>query len=99
MATSSTKAEFIKDVNGGKAAKHIRVSLTTLGLYLSEPTPLYVENKATIMMANTNKQTPQARNIYIQWFAIQEWVERKQIHLFHTPGTVNPAEAFTKALG
>ena len=50
------------------------------------------------MMGNSNKQTPRARYIDIQYFTIQEWVKQKYVRLFHTPGVVNPAYALTKEL-
>ena len=99
VSTSSTEAEFIESVNGAKAAKHLRAGIIELGIPLPDATPLYIDNKATIMMGNANKQTPRARHIDIQYFAIQEWVKQKFVRLFHTPGIVNPADALTKALG
>ena len=50
-------------------------------------------------MANAGKPTERARHIDIQYFAIQQWTQRKIIALDHVPGTINQSDALTKALG
>ena len=50
-------------------------------------------------MANAGKSTERSRHIDIQYFSLQEWVERKFVKLHHIPGIANPADSFTKALG
>ena len=99
VSTSLTEAEFIKSVNGTKAAKHLHVSILDLDIPLLDATPPNIDNKTAIMMGNSNKQTPRARHIDIQYFAIKEWVKQILLHLFHTPDVFNPVDTLTKALG
>ena len=54
---------------------------------------------AAILMANAGKPTERSRHIDIQYFDLQEWVERKLAKLHHILGIANPANYFTKALG
>ena len=99
VATSSTEAEFIAAVSAGKMCKFIRHILDEVGYPQHEPTAIYEDNAVAILMANAGKPTKRYRNIDIQYFALQEWVDRKLVKLFHIPGVVNPADALTEALG
>ena len=99
LATSSTEDEFIPAVSAGNMCKFIRHILDEVGYHQHEPTAIYEENAAAILMANAGKPTKRSRHIDIQYFALQEWVARKLVKLFHIPGVVNPADALTKALG
>jgi hypothetical protein len=99
VSTSSTEAEFIAAVAAAKTAKYLRTVLAELGFQQHSPTVLYEDNQATILMVNASKPTTRSRHIAIQHFAIQEWKEQGDIILEHIPGTINPADALTKALG
>ena len=63
------------------------------------PTMIYGDNVAACLIANKGKPTERARHIDIQYFAIQEWTERRIVQLDHVPGKVNHSDALTKALG
>ena len=99
VSTSSTKAEFIAAVAAAKTAKYLRTVLAELGFQQHGPTVLYEDNEATILMVNACKPTARSRHSAIQHFAIQKWKDQGDIILEHIPGTINPAEALTKALG
>ena len=99
VSTSSTKAEFIAAVSAGKMAKHLRYILDELGVEQHGPTMIYEDNVAAILTVNAGKPTERSSHIDIQYFALQEWVERKIVKLSHIPGVANPADSFTKALG
>ncbi len=99
VCTSSTEAEFITAVSAAKTAKYLRSILLELGIPQDGPTILHEDNAAAIMMANAKKPTERSRHIDIQHFALQEWVAAKEVLLSHIPGTLNPADAFTKPLG
>ena len=98
-ATSSTEAELISAVSAAKAAKHLRAVVAAFGIPQEGPTLIYEDNVAAILIANANKMTERARHVDIQYMAIQEWVERKQVKLDHIPGIINPSDALTKNLG
>jgi Reverse transcriptase (RNA-dependent DNA polymerase) len=99
VATSSTEAEFIAAVQAAKMAKYLRSVLNNLGFAQDIATPIYCDNEAAILMTNACKPTQRSRHIDIQWYAIQEWMRRGDIILRHIPGTINPADSLTKALG
>jgi Reverse transcriptase (RNA-dependent DNA polymerase) len=99
VATSSTEAEFIAAVTASKAVKYLRSILEQLGCPQVDPTPIYEDNEAAIEMINAFKPTPRARHIDIQFFAIQQWKQNGEVLFHHIPGTINMADALTKALG
>ena len=58
-----------------------------------------MDNVAAILMGNNEEPTPRARHIEIQYFALQEWVNKGMISMKHIHGISNPADALTKVLG
>ena len=99
VSTSSTEAEFLAAVHAAKIAKYLRSILLELGYPQSDPTVLYEDNAAAILMINASRPTPRSRHIDIQHFAIQEWKVNREIILEHIPGVVNSADSLTKSLG
>jgi hypothetical protein len=99
VATSSTEAEFIAAVHAAKIAKYLRSILAEIGYPQDEPTTLYEDNAAAILMINASRPTPRSRHIDIQHFAIQEWKANREIVLAHIPGIINSADSLTKSLG
>ena len=81
LATISTEAEIIAEVSGAKAAKYTFSILEYLGISRQVPTILLYENTARIIMSKSKKPTYRARNIDVQHFSLQEWVEIKQVIL------------------
>jgi hypothetical protein len=69
ICTSSTEAEFVVCVRGGKNAHYLHSIMNELVLTQTVPTLLNVDNIATIMMANAGKPTERSRHISIQCFA------------------------------
>ena len=72
VATSSTEAEFIQAVHGGKAVKYLHSTLAELGFPQLKPTPMFEDNQAAFAMIQENKPTERSWHISIQHFAIQE---------------------------
>ena len=99
IATSSTEAEFIAAVAIAKDVKHLRSILVELGIPITMPTKILMDNEAAINMINDQRPTQRARHIDIQHFAIQEWRAAGEIDMGHIPGIINPADASTKAVG
>ena len=99
VSTSSSKAEFIATIHAAKIAKYLRSILHELNYTQLEPTLLYEDNEAAILMINASRPTPRACHIDIQHFVIQEWKANDDIILCHIPGIINPADALTKSLG
>ena len=99
VALSSTEAELIAAVFGAKQAKYLRMVLTELGFPQAGPTAIMCDNDACIKIVNNKLPTPRTRHVDIQYFAIQEWQDRRQIDLLPIPGVNNPSDAATKILG
>ncbi|KAI2491255.1 hypothetical protein MHU86_23307 [Fragilaria crotonensis] len=99
VSTSSTEAEFLAAVHAAKIAKYLRSILNELGYTQVQPTTLYEDNAAAILMINASRPTPRSRHIDIQHFAIQEWKANREIILAHIPGIINTADSLTKSLG
>jgi hypothetical protein len=98
-ATSSTEAEFLAAVLAAKHAKYLRAILKDLGFPQDGPTPIYEDNMSAIQMINARVPTERSRHIDIQFFAIQDWKEAKEIVMIHIPGVINPSDDLTKPLG
>jgi len=98
IATSSTEAEFYAAVLCAKAVKHLRNVYGELKLLPPGPTRMLIDNLAAHHMINEERPTPRARHVDIQWFAVQQWVQRGDIVTEHIPGVINCADSNTKAL-
>lgn len=99
VVTNSTEAKFVASVGAGKVAKYLCSVLFELGFARTKPTPLYVDNQATIAMINERKDTPRSRRSDIRHFAIQEWRANGDIEMHHIPDVINPSDQAAKALG
>jgi hypothetical protein len=98
ICLSSTECEFVTAVGAAKVAKYLRAILLEISIRKLEATELYEDNAAAIMMANAKRPADHSRHIDIQHFALQEWVAKGEVILRHIQGTINPADALTKAL-
>ena len=98
VAISSTEAELVASVSAAKAVLYIRSVLHDLGLPQFDPTPIYEDNAASILIVNASKPTPRTRHIDIQYFAAQQWRARGFIILVAISTCINIADALTKAL-
>jgi len=99
LANSITEAELMEGVLGSKDIIYQRSVVAGLGFQQQGPTPVYIDNAATLLIANAERPTPRTRHMDIRWFAIQYWVALGLIVLEHIPGVHNIADVFTKILG
>ena len=98
IAISSTEAELVASVTAGKAVLYIRSVLADLNFPQHDPTPIYEDNAASILIVNAGKPTPRTRHVDIQYFAIQQWKASGYLLLLAIAGIINIADALTKAL-
>ena len=82
-----------------KQAKYLRAVMYGLGFGQYEPTSIFEDNAAAILMINSRIPTERARHIDIQHFAIQDWADNKEIQMRHIPGVINPLDNLSKPLG
>ena len=100
VCTSVTDAEV-------SAASACAVSLVTVRLCLielgilpkSSKAILYIDNQATVTIAQDGGYYPKLAHINRKHKYIMECVERNVIEVLWVPGTKNPADCLTKPLG
>jgi len=99
VALSSTESELYAACEAAKYSKYIRSVLTYLGFPLTNPTPIYEDNAATIAVSNNERATKRLRHVDLRHFAILHWVQNGDITLKHISTSDNPADNLTKPLG
>ena len=70
VSLSSTKSKLYAAGEAGKSICYLRTVLNHLGVKLTKPTPLHVDNQATISITNSNKATRRLRHVDLRYFAI-----------------------------
>ena len=98
VALSSTESELYAASEAGKSILYLRSVLKHLGLEQTIPTPLYVDNKATVEISNKNKATRRLRHVDLRHFAILEWVQHGDLTLHSISTDDNPSDCHTKSL-
>jgi hypothetical protein len=86
ICTSSTEAEFVIAVRGGKSSKYVQSILNQLVIHQVGPPLMNVDNESNIVMANADCPTKRSRHFDIQNFALMQWVKDEDVQLGHIPG-------------
>ena len=98
VATSSCHAEIVAASEAAKEAKFYRDFATELGFPQPQPTPLLVDNTATIDLAYNPEFHNRTKHIDRRHFYIRELVEQHNISVRYVHTSENLADFFTKAL-
>ena len=98
IATSSCHAEIIAASEAAKEAKYYREFAEELGFPQKEPTPLMVDNTATIDLAYNPEFHNRTKHIDRRHFFVRELVEEHVINVQYVNSANNLADFFTKAL-
>ena len=69
----------------GTYMQSIMIAKMDFWLSTTGPTPLYEDNMPVINMINNHVPTKRSRHIDIQYFAIRDWAEAKDIVILHIP--------------
>ena len=80
-------------------AKYLHAVMYGRGFDEYEPTPIFEDNAAAILMINSQIPTERAWHINIQDFALHDWAKNKDIVMCHIPGVINPPDNLSKPLG
>eukprot|EP00957_Ditylum_brightwellii_P046851 3555935-Ditylum_brightwellii.AAC.1 len=83
VSTSSTDADFIQATSADKMSKYLMITLRESWIEQKGPTMMYEDNTAAIVMVNASKPNCRTKHIDINYFIIQEWVEKGNIKLAH----------------
>jgi hypothetical protein len=98
VALSTTEAEYIAAVHGGKEAVWIRTFLGELGFPLSGPIPLKVDNQSAIAVAKNPEHHSRMKHIDIAYFWLREQVALKHLDPHYVRSEENAADVLTKLL-
>jgi len=98
VAHSSTEAEYMAMSDCSRQVMWIQSLLRELGFSESR-TPICGDNQGSIFIASNPVQEHRTKHIDIRYHYIRERVEEGDVELFFIPGTDNPADLLTKALG
>ena len=95
---SSAEAEFVEASVCGQEVIYLRNLLRDLGYAQTEPTLVYEDNAACILMSENPAHPDRARHIDTRIWFLRDMVRDKVIKLVKCAGTKNVADAFTKSL-
>ena len=99
VATSSTEAEVSALLDCVLHVIHIRAVLEELGHKQLEPTEVFVDNQACIMLCQPgSRASKRSRHFEIRMYKIREVIESKEIVLTYINTNENLADGFTKSL-
>ncbi len=98
VTLSSAEAEFVAASLCGQEVIYLRALLQGLGHKQLEPTPVYEDNAACILMSKNPSNPQQSRHIDLRRHFLREMVRDKVLRLVKCAGTQNVADALTKSL-
>ena len=98
IAMSSTEAELMAACSASLEALFLRALLEDLGIPVTAPTDLYVDNKGAIDLSHDHSTTGASKHIQRRFFKIRELVDDAVIRVRYITSTSNIADIFTKPL-
>jgi hypothetical protein len=99
VATSTCEAEYAAGATAAMELKWLRSLFQDLGIKTNRPTILYVDNESAIFLANNNACTERSKHFRRRYHVIREFIQDGDILLNKIPGTDNPSDVLTKAVG
>jgi hypothetical protein len=97
-ALSSSEAEYIAAAHAAKEAVWLRRLLTNLGIDISSPTTLYIDNQSAIAIARNPEFHDRTKHIEIRHHFLRQLVDNKEIAPLYLPTGEQIADALTKGL-
>ena len=98
VALSSTEAEYIAGAHTAKEAIWLRQLLSELGLDMSSPTALHIDNQSAIAIARNPEFHDRTKHIDVCYHFLRQVVEDKSIELEYIPTRDQVADTLTKGL-
>ena len=98
VALSSTEAEYVARAHAAKEAIWLRQLLSELGLDVSSPTVLCINNQSAIAITRNPKFHDRTKHIDMHYHFLRQVVEDKLIQLAYTPTGEQVADVLTKGL-
>lgn len=98
VAVSTSEAEFVSASKAALEAVWLRRILADLGTPQTQPTPLYEDNHACILMSENPVHRERTKHIDIRVHSLRENVQLGNVRLVPCPTVDMTADALTKAL-
>lgn len=99
VALSTCEAEYLAASMATQQTNWLRRPLWDLNTPEPSPTPLFIDNRAAILVANNTTPTKRRKFIDIRHHHLHGHIERGLIQPQHVPTQDNLADGFTKPLG
>jgi hypothetical protein len=96
VTLSSTKVEYITRAHATKEAIWLRQLLLELGLDMSSPTALHIDNQSAIAITRSLEFYDCTKHIDVRYYFLRQVVEDKSIKLEYIPTGDQVANALTK---
>ena len=98
VSLATADAEYVGLSQAGREAMWLRAMLGELGYKPNEPTMLYGDNQASIVIALNPVAHTRSKQIDIRFHYVRELVERECIKIQHVPSLSMAADGLTKPL-
>ena len=98
QSTSSCMSETIAAVEAAKAIVCSRLLLFELGYQQPGSSRLYVDNEATVLNANGDRQSKRSKHFQIRTELLRAYTELGRLHVFKVHTDKNISDLHTKAL-
>ena len=98
ISLSSTEAEIMAASQGAAEVAYIRGLLHEMGVNLTKPTVLYVDNSGAVQLSKDLKSCTRSRHIEPRYLWARELVHRGLLDIRYCPTQDNVADALTKPL-
>jgi transposase InsO family protein len=98
LATSTTEAEYIAMAEILKDIMWWRPFYRQLGHDTSQPTPLFVDNQATIQLAKNGDNSSRTKHVDIKYHLIRQEIRAQTVVLHYISTQHNIADILTKGL-
>jgi len=98
VALSSMEAEYMALSSATREALWLRTMFSELGLDISIPTHINVDNQGTILFAENSGYHARSKHIDIRYHFIRENIASNKVSVSYIPTDENTADIFTKGL-
>ena len=99
VADSTCEAEYLAATAATQQVHWLRRLLSETHTPETEPTPIFVNNKAAILVAQISAPTKRRTFIGVTHHFIYNHIQRGTVNIQHIPSNENLADYFTKPLG
>ena len=95
---SSTEAEIIAASANALEVKHFRALLMEMGLPMTEPTKLFVDNSGAVELSRDRKSCHRSRHVDRRYFKVRELSFEGVLRVEHIDTKENSSDILTKAI-